>query len=481
MTSMAKLDMITDSTLYFSQIQSSLNDLELLKSSGQYSWSPETELTFQGAKLYLYAMTLLLPPAKESVIALTAIYNRDAALISGLMSASTMISDILQQIRNKPTESSHKVACTVAFWPKTQISYLFFAATFIFRVLLSHTSLTPQNITLAMSSLADAHAICRIEPLHSDRTRAGEIIQRLIEVARTYVTKDEGENDAKPLLPRGLLVTGRLGASVIFDAVLRSVHYQKQFTQRRKCRPRNDAGVSQAEGPVPGMEQPPDGEASSNAGLIAQIQPAEGFSNILDGAGMMELGDLFDFMDPYEYIMSTDLSLMQEGLEDPGLGNWKKRNGKPLHQSRQPYYLKLGADNEPQVHIYETQVSCLVAGIDEDSWVAYQFVDTYYQGKKPLAQDEQHGVKPDPLTGGLFDANLPIWTPREYFLIVYECRLKQVRHAMHNLVTRLFLRLELYTQDEGDMTGSFSEGIMGTMAQKKLTQRVLNEANRFLP
>lgn len=122
----------------------------------------------------------------------------------------------------------------------------------------------------------------------------------------------------------------------------------------------------------------------------------------------------------------------------------KKRNGKPLRQSRQPYYLKLGDENEPQVHIYETQVSCLIAGIDEDSWVAYQFVDTYYQGEKPLAQDEEHGVKPDPLTGGLFDANLPIWTPREYFLIVYECRLKQVRHAMHNLVARLFLRLEPY-------------------------------------
>ncbi|KAF5575908.1 extracellular GDSL-like lipase acylhydrolase [Fusarium pseudoanthophilum] len=159
----------------------------------------------------------------------------------------------------------------------------------------------------------------------------------------------------------------------------------------------------------------------------------------------------------------------------------KKRNGKPLRQSRQPYYLRLGNENEPQVHIYETQVSCLIAGIDEDSWVAYQFVDTYYQGEKPLAQEEQHGVKPDPLTGGLFDANLPIWTPREYFLIVYECRLKQVRHAMHNLVARLFLRLEPYTQDEGDMTATFSEGIMGTMAQKKLTQRVLNEANRFLP
>ncbi|KAF5554656.1 transcription factor SEF1 [Fusarium mexicanum] len=323
MVSIAKLDMITDSALHFSQIQSSINDLELLKSSGQHSWNPETELTFQGAKLYLYAMTLLFPPAKESVIALQAIYNRDAALISGLMSASTMISDILQQIRDKPTQSTDKITCSVAFWPKTQISYLFYAATFIFRVLLSHSSLTPQNITLAMSRLADAHAICRIEPLHPDRTRAGEIIQRLIEVARAYVTKDGGEIDAKPLLPRGLLVTGRLGASVMFDAVLRSVHFQKQCTQRRKSRPRNEAGISQADAPLHGTEQRAGGEASSNAGLIAQSQSAEAFSNIPGGAGAIGFGDLFDFdfMDPYEYIMSTDSSLMYDVLQDPGFGN----------------------------------------------------------------------------------------------------------------------------------------------------------------
>ncbi|KAF5707743.1 transcription factor SEF1 [Fusarium mundagurra] len=158
----------------------------------------------------------------------------------------------------------------------------------------------------------------------------------------------------------------------------------------------------------------------------------------------------------------------------------KKRNGKPLRQSRQPFYLKLDGRNEPQVHIYETQVSCLITGIDEDSWVAYQFFDTYYLEDKTLEQREEHGVKPDPLTGGLFDANLPIWTPREYFLIVYECRLKQVRHAMHNLVARLFLRLEPYTQDEGDMTASPVERIVESMAQKKLTQRILNEANSFL-
>lgn len=104
----------------------------------------------------------------------------------------------------------------------------------------------------------------------------------------------------------------------------------------------------------------------------------------------------------------------------------------------------MGSEHDNPVHIYEVQVSCLITGIDEDSWVAYQFIDTYYQGNEPLHQQEQiNGYKYDPLTDGL-DANQPIWAPREYFLIVYELRLKQVRHAMHNLVARLLLRLEPY-------------------------------------
>ncbi|KAG7413420.1 hypothetical protein Forpe1208_v006950 [Fusarium oxysporum f. sp. rapae] len=324
MTSMAKLDMITDSSFHFSQTQSSINDLELLRSSDQHSWSPETELTLQGAKLYLYAMTLLLPPAKESPVALQAISNREEVLISGLMSASTMISDMLHQICDKSTQGSDEITCSVAFWPKTQISYLFFAATFIFRVLLSHSSLTPQDIALAMSRLSDAHAVFRIEPLHPDRARAAEIIQRLIEVAHAYMVKDEGKSDAKILLPRGLLVTGRLGASVMFDAVLRSVHYHKQSAQRRKSRPQDEVGIYQAGAPIPGTELHVGGEASSNAELIGQRQAAEAHAKAPDAPGDIGLGDLFDFefMDPYEYIMSTDPSLMIDTLEDPGFRTW---------------------------------------------------------------------------------------------------------------------------------------------------------------
>jgi hypothetical protein len=317
---MAKLDMVTDSALHFSQTQSSISELELLRRSDHKPWSPETELTLQGTKLYLYAMTLLLPPQKDPVVALQATSNRDVVLASGLMCASTMISDMLHQSGEISNHGSDNNTCSAAFWPKTQISYMFFAATFIFRVLLSHSSLTPQDITLAMSRLADAHAISRMKPLHPDRTRAAEIIQRLIEVARGYMIEDSGENDAKDLLPRSLLVTGRLGASVMFDAVLRSVHHHKQKAQMRKSHLSKSPRVA----PITGSEIPTGGEGGSNIRLTGYRQSVEAHGDAPDSSGGIGFGDMFDleFMDTYEYIMNTDSSLMLDSLEDPGGRTW---------------------------------------------------------------------------------------------------------------------------------------------------------------
>lgn len=127
----------------------------------------------------------------------------------------------------------------------------------------------------------------------------------------------------------------------------------------------------------------------------------------------------------------------------------KRGNGKLLRRS---FALRCLDDEENEnlfgIHIHEAQISCLISGLDHDSWVAYLFIDTYYQGQESYESVEyyhsQEDFEPDPFTAGTMDSNLPIWAPREYFLTVYECRLKQMRHALHNLVSRLILKLEPY-------------------------------------
>ncbi|KAF4336667.1 glycosyl transferase [Fusarium beomiforme] len=250
----AALDMITDHGLHSSQTQNFINELEMLKGSNQHTWSPEAEINLQGAKLYLYAMTLLLPVPDEPVEALQAISNRDTMLQNGLMSASALISKMLCRSREQIAPSPEIFTCSIAFWPKTQITYLFYASTFIFRVLLSHSNLTRQDRTLAMSRLADAQTVFKMEPPHPDRTRAALLIQRLIEVVHAYTMEDESGSHVEALPPRDLLVTGRLGASVMFDAILRSVHYRRRKAQRRKNCSADEPGTNPASAPASGSE-----------------------------------------------------------------------------------------------------------------------------------------------------------------------------------------------------------------------------------
>ncbi|EEU48936.1 uncharacterized protein NECHADRAFT_75591 [Fusarium vanettenii 77-13-4] len=175
--------------------------------------------------------------------------------------------------------------------------------------------------------------------------------------------------------------------------------------------------------------------------------------------------------------------------EDPR----KKKSDKPLRRS---FRLNFINGDEPeggsQVCIYEAQISCLVAGLDNHSWMAYLFIDTYYQEDSSSESVEyyhsQEDLRTDPLAAGTVDSDLPIWTPREYFLVVYECRLKQVKHALQNLVSRLLLKLEPYeltswpqlkVQDSMTLVPHpTDDGI--SPAQKKKIQQMLNEASRVL-
>ncbi|KAI8691862.1 hypothetical protein NCS56_00179800 [Fusarium sp. Ph1] len=162
----------------------------------------------------------------------------------------------------------------------------------------------------------------------------------------------------------------------------------------------------------------------------------------------------------------------------------RKKKNKPLRRSfRLNYIDEERPEGISRVCIYEAQISCLVAGLDNHSWMAYLFIDTYYQEDSSSESVEyyhsQEDLRTDPLAAGTVDSDLPIWTPREYFLVVYECRLKQVKHALQNLVSRLLLKLEPYIQDSMTLVPRPTDDGFSP-AQKKKIQQMLNEASRVL-
>ncbi|KPM35931.1 hypothetical protein AK830_g10661, partial [Neonectria ditissima] len=163
----------------------------------------------------------------------------------------------------------------------------------------------------------------------------------------------------------------------------------------------------------------------------------------------------------------------------------RKQGGEPFRRAHRLRYLESQEhDQSFSANIYEAQISCLVTGLDHDSWVAYLFIDTYYQGKKSHESVEHYGsqqdFRQDPLTAGTGDADIPTWTPREYFLPVYEARLGQMKHATHNIIASLLGKLEPYMQDSMHSIPLSTDDNTLSFTRKKQIQQMLNEAIRLL-
>ncbi|KAI0836034.1 hypothetical protein F5Y06DRAFT_288825 [Hypoxylon sp. FL0890] len=117
-------------------------------------------------------------------------------------------------------------------------------------------------------------------------------------------------------------------------------------------------------------------------------------------------------------------------------------NGKGLRKYQDITFLRtMGskADNSLTEYIYEASLSCLISGMDSYSWTAYFFNDTYFEpddyseniGEYEAQQCDE--FRPDPLTAGKrLTQPLPS-CPREYFLIVFEIRIRRVKDEWQQL------------------------------------------------
>lgn len=101
--------------------------------------------------------------------------------------------------------------------------------------------------------------------------------------------------------------------------------------------------------------------------------------------------------------------------------------------------------------IYEAQISVMVTGLDEWFWTGYCFVDAYYHKdgvgeSAEIFADEFGGLpkKMEPISGGKWELDIPVWDPREYFLRILLCRTEQVSQEWKNAVYRLLQETKSY-------------------------------------
>lgn len=96
--------------------------------------------------------------------------------------------------------------------------------------------------------------------------------------------------------------------------------------------------------------------------------------------------------------------------------------------------------------MHEAQISFVVCGSDNRRWVGYAFVDTDSDGDDLADHNFPHeGFHADPIASdGKLDANLPIWDPREYFLMIFEIRMAQVLKEWEYLVLTVERSIKRY-------------------------------------
>ncbi|KAI0526287.1 hypothetical protein F5B22DRAFT_585158 [Xylaria bambusicola] len=137
----------------------------------------------------------------------------------------------------------------------------------------------------------------------------------------------------------------------------------------------------------------------------------------------------------------------------------RMNDGRSLRRSQRLGFLNEtpwgNCEEEAEDCIYEAQISCLVAGLDDSSYIGYGFVDTYHNGPESKGSVKEYhetsntpGHYPmDPLSGGMLRANRPIWSPRLYFLRVLELRIEEVKEEWANSVFMLQKKTRAYIQD----------------------------------
>ena len=94
--------------------------------------------------------------------------------------------------------------------------------------------------------------------------------------------------------------------------------------------------------------------------------------------------------------------------------------------------------------IYEAQISVMVTGIDEWFWTAYCCTETHFGSEASVQTYHEYGL--DAPTGGEKSNVYPTWNPREYFLLILSCRIKQITKEWSNILDALEERLQYHVK-----------------------------------
>ncbi|KAI9697366.1 MAG: hypothetical protein M1820_007872 [Bogoriella megaspora] len=209
---MDSLGSVEDHALHASLTQMFSDQLDKLKETNVAFWRSDLEIEWCNAKLRLYALTFTVSANATSLRASQIHIHRQVILHKAFEAASSLTTE-LRKLSQQCTSDLYPSGL-LTFVPKSYFSALFNAAAFLFRFIATssmRTRTSTQEI-LAMNSIIEAHKIFHSFPEQRELTRAAIHIEMFIDVLKNgpAIGMDE------------LVVSNKLGASVMFDAVFRA-------------------------------------------------------------------------------------------------------------------------------------------------------------------------------------------------------------------------------------------------------------------
>lgn len=85
--------------------------------------------------------------------------------------------------------------------------------------------------------------------------------------------------------------------------------------------------------------------------------------------------------------------------------------------------------------IFEAHISFVIVGSDYKRWVGYAFQDTEWEDSS--SDCEEIESQSDLISDAELQMNLPVWNPKEYFLMVLQTRMAQVAEEWMRLIRKV--------------------------------------------
>ncbi|KAF2489385.1 hypothetical protein BU16DRAFT_180672 [Lophium mytilinum] len=107
---------------------------------------------------------------------------------------------------------------------------------------------------------------------------------------------------------------------------------------------------------------------------------------------------------------------------------------------------------EPNYGIYKSRFSLVICGSENRRWIGYAFVDQHIDDEDLEEEDcSYEEFQEDPILSDGSDANLPIWDPREYFLMTLEIHVRKILGEWENAVYTVKGKINEYQSRHGSI------------------------------